>query len=137
MRFLIMHKSNEENEAGVPPSPELIEGMGRLMEESARAGVLLAAEGVHPSSKGARLEFSGGRRTVTDGPFAEAKELIAGFAIVQVDSKDEAIEWATRFADVIGDVEIEVRQVIELSDFAPENAPPEAEIDPTNEGGSE
>jgi hypothetical protein len=90
--------------------------------------VLLAAEGVHPSSRGARLSFSGGRRTVTDGPFAEAKELIAGFAVVQVDSKEEAIEWATRFADVIGDVEIEVRQVIEISDLPPEAVP-------TNEGG--
>ena len=128
MRFLIMHKSNEANEAGVPPTPELIEEMGKFMEEASRAGVLLAAEGVHPSSKGARLEFSGGRRTVTDGPFAEAKELIAGFAIVQVGSKDEAIDWATRFAAVIGDVEIEVRQVVELSDFAG-NASPE-------EGGS-
>ena len=128
MRFLVMHKSNEENEAGVPPSPELMENMGKLMEESARAGVLLAAEGVHPSSRGARLSFSGGRRTVTDGPFAEAKELIAGFAVLQVDSKEVAIEWATRFADVIGDVEIEVRQVIEVSDFAPE-------ADTTKEGG--
>ena len=129
MRFLVMHKSNEENEAGVPPSPELVEEMGKLMEESARAGVLLAAEGVHPSSRGARLSFSGGRRTVTDGPFAEAKELIAGFAVLQVESKEEAIEWATRFADVIGDVDIEVRQVIEMSDFAPEAGP-------THEGGS-
>ena len=140
MRFLIMHKSNEENEAGVPPSKELIEGMGKLMEESSRAGVLLAAEGVHPSSRGARLSFSGGKRTVTDGPFAEAKELIAGFAIVQVESKEEAIEWATRFAEVHGDVEIEVRQVIEISDFAPEaedraETPPE-EAEPTNEGGT-
>lgn len=123
-----MHKSNEENEAGVPPTPELMEEMGKLMEESARAGVLLAAEGVHPSSRGARLSFSGGKRTVTDGPFAEAKELIAGFAVLQVESKDAAIEWATRFADVIGDVEIEVRQVIEMSDFAPE-------ADPMDEGG--
>ena len=147
MRFLIMHKSNEENEAGVPPSKELMEGIGKLMAESAEAGVLLATEGVHPSSKGARLAFSEGKRTITDGPFAEAKELIAGFAIVQVESKDEAIEWATRFADVIGDVEIEVRQVIELSDFPPENTPPEAgaeggtstpsaETDPTHEGGT-
>src|ERR671921_3040148 len=128
VRFLVMHKSNEENEAGVPPSRELVVGMGKLMEESAREGVLLAAEGVHPSSKGARLTFSGGERTVTDGPFAEAKELIAGFAVLQVESKEEAIEWATRFADVIGDVEIEVRQVIEMSDFAPE-------ADTTNEGG--
>jgi hypothetical protein len=131
VRFLVMHKSNEENEAGVPPSPELVEEMGKLMEESARKGVLLAAEGVHQSSRGARLSFSGGRRTVTDGPFAEAKELIAGFAIVQVDSKDEAIEWATRFADVIGDVEIEVRQVIEMSDLVPDDT------GPTNEGGTE
>ena len=128
MRFLVMHKSNEENEAGVPPSPDLVEEMGQLMEESAREGVLLAAEGVHPSSRGARLSFSGGRRTVTDGPFAEAKELIAGFAVLQVDSKEEAIEWATRFADVIGDVEIEVRQVIEISDLPPE-------VVRTNEGG--
>lgn len=124
MRFLVMHKSNEENEAGIPPSKELVEEMGKLMEESSRAGVLLAAEGVHPSSKGARLSFSGGQRTVTDGPFAEAKELIAGFAVLQVGSKDEAIEWATRFAGVLGDVEIEVRQVIEVSDFVPENAAP-------------
>jgi hypothetical protein len=130
VRFLVMHKSNEENEAGVPPSPELVEAMGKLMEESSREGVLLAAEGVHPSSRGARLSFSGSRRTVTDGPFAEAKELIAGFAILQVESKEEAIEWATRFADVIGDVDIEIRQVIELSDFAPEAGP-------INEGGSE
>lgn len=129
MRFLVMHKSNEENEAGVPPSRELMEEMGKLMEESARAGILLAAEGVHPSSKGARLSFSGGRRTVTDGPFAEAKELIAGFAVLQVESKEEAIEWATRFADVIGDVEIEIRQVVEISDFAPEN-------DQIDKGGS-
>jgi hypothetical protein len=129
LRFLVMHKSNEENEAGVPPSRELMEEMGKLMEESAREGVLLAAEGVHPSSRGARLSFSGGKRTVTDGPFAEAKELIAGFAVLQVDSKEEAIEWATRFADVIGDVEIEVRQVIEISDLAPEN-------DPYDEGGA-
>ena len=123
MRFLVMHKSNEDNEAGVPPSKELIEEMGKLMEETAKAGVLLAAEGVHASSKGARVQFSGGKRTVTDGPFAEAKELIAGFAIIDVPSKEEAIEWATRFAKVIGDVEIEIRQVVELSDFDPEIAP--------------
>ena len=126
MRFLIMNKSNEENEAGVPPSEEVVEGVGKLMEESAREGVLISAEGVHPSSRGARLEFSGGKRTVTDGPFAEAKELIAGFVVIQVESKEAAIEWATRLAGVLGDVEIEVRQVVELSDFAPENASPES-----------
>jgi hypothetical protein len=127
LRFLIMHKSNEENEAGVPPSRELVEGVGGLMEESAREGVLLAAEGVHPSSRGALLSFSGGKRTVTDGPFAEAKELIAGFVVVQVESKEAAIEWATRLAEALGDdVEIEVRQVVELSDYPPENVPPES-----------
>ena len=126
MRFLIMNKSNEENEAGVPPSREVVEGVGKLMEESAREGVLISAEGVHPSSRGARLEFSGGKRTVTDGPFAEAKELIAGFVVIQVESKEAAIEWATRLAGVLGDVEIEVRQVVELSDFPPENASPES-----------
>jgi hypothetical protein len=128
VRFLIMHKSNEENEAGIPPSRDLVERVERLMEESAREGVLLAAEGVHPSSRGALLNFSGGRRTVTDGPFAEAKELIAGFVVIQVDSKDDAIEWATRLAEALGDdhVEIEVRQVVELSDLSPENVPPGA-----------
>ena len=144
MRFLIMHKSNEENEAGVPPSKEIVEGMGRLMEESAQAGVLLAAEGVHPSSRGARIEFSGGMRTVTDGPFAEAKELIAGFVVIQVESKGAAIGWATRLAEALGDdVEIEVRQVVELSDLPPEpiagegrTNPSPAETGPTNQEGS-
>jgi hypothetical protein len=126
MRFLVMHKSNEQNEAGIPPSKELIEEMGKLMEETAKSGVLLAAEGVHSSAKGARVSFSGGKRTVVDGPFAEAKELIAGFAILEVSSKEDAIEWATRFARVIGDVEIEIRQVVELSDFPPEVFPPGA-----------
>jgi hypothetical protein len=121
-----MHKSNEDNEAGIPPSKELIEKMGKLMEETAKTGVLLGGEGVHASSKGARLSFSGGKRTVTDGPFAEAKELIAGFAILNVKSKDEAIEWATRFANLMGDVEIEIRQVVELSDFPPESLSPAA-----------
>ena len=118
MRFLVMHKSDEQTEAGVPPSQQLIEELGTFIEQATKTGVLLAAEGVHPSSKGARLQFSGGKRIVTDGPFAEAKELIAGFAIINVSSKEEAIEWATRFADVLGDVEIEVRQVVEIEDFA-------------------
>ena len=126
MRFMIMHRSNEENEAGVPPSKELVEQMGQLMEETAKSGVLLAAEGVHASSRGARLTFSGGQRTVTDGPFAEAKELIAGFVIVDVPSKAEAIEWASRFAAIIGDVMIEIRQVVELEDLPAENVSAEA-----------
>ena len=118
MRFLVMHKSDEQTEAGVPPSKQLVEELGTFLEQATKAGVLLAAEGVHPSSKGARLQFSGGTRIVTDGPFAEAKELIAGFAIIDVGSKQEAIEWATSFAKVLGDVEIEIRQVVEPSDFA-------------------
>lgn len=126
MRFLVMNKSNEENEAGIPPSKEVVEGVGKLMEESAREGVLISADGVHPSSRGARINFSEGKRAVTDGPFAEAKELIAGFVVIQVESKKAAIEWATRLAGVLGDVEIEVRRIVELSDFPPENAPPEA-----------
>src|SRR5262245_11617395 len=117
MRFMVIHKSNEQNEAGIPPSKELIAAIGQLMEESAASGVLLAGEGVHASSKGARLKYSGGKFTVTDGPFAEARELIAGFAIVNVASKQEAIEWAKRFAEVMGDIEIEIRQVVEFEDF--------------------
>ena len=120
MRFMIMHRSNEDNEAGVPPSKELIAQMGQLMDETAQSGVLLAAEGVHASSRGARLSFAGGKRTITDGPFAEAKELIAGFVILDVPSKADAIEWATRFAAIMGDIEIEIRQVVELEDFGPD-----------------
>jgi hypothetical protein len=118
MRFMIMHYANKDTEAGVPPSKELIAEMGKLMDETAKAGVLLSAEGVHATSKGARLQFTGGKRTVTDGPFAEAKEVIAGFAIIDAKSKDEAIDWASRFAKVVGDVQIDVRQVVEMSDFA-------------------
>ncbi len=126
MRFMIIHMSNEDTEAGVPPSKKLIEEMGKLIEESVQSGVLLAGEGVHASSKGARLSFSGGKRTVIEGPFGNPRELMAGFAIIDVPSKAEAIEWATRYAKVLGDVEIEIRQVVELSDFPPENVPPEA-----------
>ncbi len=126
MRFLVMHKSNEENEAGVPPCKELVERVGTFLEEATKAGVLLAAEGVHPSSKGARITYAGGKHTVTDGPFAEAKELIAGFAIIRVSSKAEAIDWASRFAEVLGDIELEIRQVAELGDFPSENVTPEA-----------
>ena len=111
MRFLVMHKSNEENEAGVPPSRELMEEMGRLMEESAREGVLLAAEGVHPSSRGARLSFSGGKRTVTDGPFAETKEQLGGYYLVEAADLDEAISLAERIPSVRWG-SIEVRPII-------------------------
>jgi len=125
MRFMLLVKADKNTEAGVLPSKELVAAMGQFNEEMVTAGVLLAAEGLHPSSKGARLTFSGGKRTVIDGPFAETKELVAGFWIIQVKSKAEAIEWASRvpFAD---DEVIEVRQVFEVSDFPPEILPPEA-----------
>lgn len=125
MRFMVIHRSNEANEAGIPPSRELVEAVGKLMEESAQSGVLLAGEGVHASSRGARLSFVGGKRTITDGPFAEAKELIAGFVIIDVPSKAEAIEWATRFAGIMGDIEIEIRQVVDLEDFPADVVSPE------------
>jgi hypothetical protein len=117
MRFMVMHKSNPDTEAGIPPSKELIEEMGKLVEEAATSGVLLAGEGVHASSKGARLTFSGGKRTVIEGPFGEPKDLISGFAIIDVPDREAAIEWATRYAKVLGDVDIEIRQVVEASDL--------------------
>ena len=117
MRFMLMHYSNEENEADVPPSPEQMAAIGEYMEESVRSGVLLAGEGVRSSRHGARVTVDGGKVTVTDGPFAEAKELIAGFAILDVKSKDEAIEHAKRWAQVSGATKIDVRRVAEFSDF--------------------
>ena len=123
MRFMVIHKSNEANEAGIRPSKELIEGVRKIIGEAAAQGVLLAGEGVHASSKGARLSHSGGKFTVTDGPFAEAKELIAGFVIVDMASKQEVIEWAKRYAQVLGDVDIEIRQVVEAADLEPPAEP--------------
>src|SRR5712671_2659007 len=96
MRFMMIVKANQDSEAGVLPSRELIEAMGKFNEEMVKAGVLLAGEGLQASSKGARIKFSGGKRTVIDGPFTESKELIAGFWLIQVKSKEEAIEWASR-----------------------------------------
>jgi hypothetical protein len=123
MRFMVMHKQDKDSEAGVPPSQELMAGMGTFTAEGVKAGVLLSAEGLEPSSKGVRLKFSGGKRSVIDGPFTESKELVGGFAMVQVKSKEETIEWASQFAKVlcdakvVGDVEIDVRQVLEVSEF--------------------
>lgn len=125
MRFMIIRKADRDTEAGVLPSQELLAAMGQFMEEMARAGVLLAGEGLHASSKGARVKFSGGRPMVVDGPFTETKELIAGYCLIQVGSRDEAIEWARRWPalDAGGEVELEIRQVFEADDFGPEFTP--------------
>ncbi|HXD49858.1 MAG TPA: YciI family protein [Gemmatimonadaceae bacterium] len=125
MRFMVMVKSNAATEAGELPSTELLAAMGKFNEELVRAGVMLAGEGLQPSSKGARIKFSGGKRKVVDGPFAESKELIAGFWIIQVKSKAEAIEWMKRCPNPTGeDGELEIRQVFEADDFG-ENLTPE------------
>jgi hypothetical protein len=121
-----MIKANKDSEAGVLPSAELLAAMGKFNEEMVKAGVLLAAEGLQPTSRGARVKFSGTKRTVVDGPFAESKELIGGFWLLQVKSKEEAIEWIKRSpAPFEGESEIEIRQVFEASDFPAEIFPPE------------
>ena len=117
MRFLCLYKPDKKE--GVPPSQHEMAEMGNLIEEMTKAGVLLATEGCQPSSKGARVRLSGGKITVTDGPFTETKELVAGFAMIQVKSKAEAIEWTRRFLKVAGDGESEIRLLHEASDFAP------------------
>ena len=119
MRFMILVKANKDSEAGVLPSEELLTEMGKFNEELVKAGVLLAGEGLHPSSKGARVRFSGSNRTVIDGPFAETKELIAGFWLFEVKSKEEAIEWVKRAPNPMPgtESEIEIRQVFEADDF--------------------
>jgi hypothetical protein len=118
MRFMVIVKANKESEAGHLPSGEILEKMGKYNEELVKAGVMLAGEGLHPSSKGARVKFNGNQRTVTDGPFAETKELIAGFWLWQVKSKQEAIEWLKRAPFDDGE-EVEIRQVFETEEFAP------------------
>lgn len=124
MRFMVIVKANKASEAGVMPSPKLLSDMNKFNEELAKAGVMLAGEGLQPSSKGARVKFSGTKRIVTDGPFAETKELIAGFWLWQVKSREEAIEWVKRCPNPHeGDCEIEIRQMFELEDF--ENVPAE------------
>ncbi|WP_018183689.1 YciI family protein [Kaistia granuli] len=121
MRFMIIVKANKDSEAGVMPEEKLLAEMGAYHEELAKAGALLDGAGLQPSSKGARIRISGGQRTVIDGPFAEAKELIAGYTIIEVKSRDEAIAWAKRMPSPAGegrDAEIELRQLFELEDFA-------------------
>ena len=116
MRFMVLVKANKDSEAGVLPDEKMLTAMGKFNEELVKAGVMLAAEGLHASSKGARVKFSGGRRTVIDGPFAETKELVAGFWLWQVRSKEEAIEWLKRAP--FEDTEVEIRQVFESDEFA-------------------
>ena len=124
MRFMILIKADANSEAGVMPTEQQLTEMGRYNEELVKAGVLLAGEGLHPSSKGARVKFSGATRTVVDGPFTETKELIAGFWLLQLKSKEEAIEWVKRCPNPMnGDSEIEIRQVFEAEDFGAELTP--------------
>jgi hypothetical protein len=124
MRFMVMIKADKNTEAGVMPSEQLLAEMGKFNEELVNAGVMLAGEGLQPSSKGARVRFSGSKRTVIDGPFAEAKELIAGFWILQVKSKQEAIDWVKRCPNPLeGESEIEIRQIFEAEDFGAEFTP--------------
>ena len=124
MRFMILIKADKNSEAGVLPDEQLLTEMGKFNEELVKAGVLLAGEGLQPSSKGARVKFSGAQRTVIDGPFPETKELIAGFWLWQVNSKEEAIEWAKRCPNPTGgESEIEIRQVFEAEDFGAEFTP--------------
>jgi hypothetical protein len=124
MRFMVIVKATQDSEAGVMPSQELLAAMGKYNEELAKAGIMLAGDGLQPSSKGARVRFSGKNRTVVDGPFAETKELVAGFWIWQVGSKQEAIEWVKRCPNPMpGDSEIEIRQLFEPEDFGAEFTP--------------
>ena len=124
MRFMIMIKADKDSEAGVLPDEKLLTEMGKFNEELVKAGVMLAGEGLHPSSKGARVKLSGDKRIVIDGPFTEAKELIAGFWLWEVASMEEAIEWVKRCPNPMGvESEIEIRQVFEAEDFGAEFTP--------------
>ncbi|MBI3906058.1 MAG: YciI family protein [Pseudomonas fluorescens] len=125
MRFMIIIKASQDSEAGVMPSQELLTAMGNYNEELVKAGIMLAGEGLHPSSKGARVKFSGDRHTVIDGPFIETKELIAGFWLWKVKSREEAIEWVKRCPNPMPgtEAEIEIRQVFEAEDFGAEFTP--------------
>jgi len=124
MRFMVMVKASKESEAGKMPSRKLLEDMGKFNEELVKAGMMLAGEGLHPSSKGARVRFSGAKRTVIDGPFPETKELVAGFWILKARSKDEVIEWMKRCPNPMeSDSDIEIRQIFEAEDFGAEFTP--------------
>jgi hypothetical protein len=129
MRFMVIGKATKESEAGILPKPEAFAAMGNYNEELVKAGILLAAEGLAASSKGARVKFSGDKRTVVDGPFAETKELIAGFSIIQAKSLEEAIEWVKRAPNVSpnGEAEVEIRKLMDVEDFG-EGFTPNEEI---------
>jgi hypothetical protein len=124
---MVIIKANEQSEAGIMPSEKLLNAMGKFNEELVNAGIMLAGEGLHPSSKAKRIKFSGGNRIVTDGPFAETRELIAGFWIWKVNSMEEALEWAKRIPNdpdsPQGEGEVEIRQIFEADDFGPELTP--------------
>jgi len=125
MRFMILVKANKDTEAGTMPEEKLIAAMADYHEQLVKAGALLDASGLQPSSKGWRIKYSGGKRSVIDGPFTEAKELVAGYTTIQVKSREEAIEWSKRFPNPIGEgaeAEIEIRQLFELEDFGPSEA---------------
>jgi hypothetical protein len=124
VRFMVLVKADKNSEAGVMPSEKLLADMGKYNEELMKAGVLLAGEGLHPSSKGARVKFSGAKRTVVDGPFPATKDLVCGFWIFQVKSREEAIEWVKRCPNPMeGETEIEIRQIFEADDFGAELTP--------------
>jgi hypothetical protein len=125
MQIMGLLKADKHSEAGAPPSKELMEKMGALVEEITRAGVMLGTNGLQPSSKGKRVRLSGGKVTVTDGPFTESKELIASYALFQVKTMDEAIHWTTRFLEVLGEGECELRPIFEATDFSPDVFTPE------------
>ena len=129
MRFMVMVKATKDSEAGVMPDEKLLAAMGQYNEELVKAGIMLAGEGLHPSSKGVRVRFSGDKRTVIDGPFTETKELIAGFTIIQVESLEEAIEWVKRAPNLSpnGEAEVEIRKLMDIEDFG-ESFTPNPEI---------
>jgi hypothetical protein len=120
MRYMIINKADADSEAGKVPAPEVADAVGQVVDDLSKAGVLLFAEGVHRSALGARVKVDEGRRTVTDGPFAETKELIGGVIVVEVRNRDEAVEWAARLAEALGS-EVEVRRVVEEADFGPDS----------------
>src|SRR5262245_4450134 len=120
MRFIGLLRADKESEAGAPPSRELMENMGTFVEEITKAGVLLATDGLQPSSRGKRVKFANGKVTVTDGPFTESKELVASYALIQTKTIDEAVHWPTRFLQVLGKGECEIRPIFEPTDFSPD-----------------